>query len=56
MEELKPCPFCGGRGIVEMDECWYWEYRACCSNCTVDLGHFETKEEAIAKWNRRVVQ
>jgi Lar family restriction alleviation protein len=53
MPELKRCPFCGGQGVVEMDESWYWEYEAYCMNCTATLGHFNTKAEAIEAWNTR---
>ena len=50
---LKPCPFCGDEGIVEMDESWYWEFEAHCTKCTVTLGHFESESEAAKAWNSR---
>jgi Lar family restriction alleviation protein len=53
-EELKPCPFCGGRAefyktLVEGSTAGWVQ----CTNCGVN---FLTKErdEAIAAWNRRV--
>ena len=55
MEELKPCPFCGGEAKVfgNYDDS---EYHANCTNnecgcCWVN--YYETKEEAIEAWNRR---
>lgn len=56
MTELKPCPFCGGKVIVEPDEGWYWEWHIFHDVEGCPLGrsrHFETEEEAIAAWNRR---
>lgn len=57
MEELKPCPFCGG-GCIQADEmesmwdksetCW----RLICLDCCADIQR-ETEQEAIAAWNRR---
>lgn len=52
-QKLKPCPFCGGIAIVDMDEDWYWEWKAFCTKCGCDLGYFKTKEEAIKAWNKR---
>lgn len=54
MADLKPCPFCGGEAIVDMDEDWYWDWHAWCFNCNCDIGHYATKKEAIEAWNRRV--
>lgn len=54
MVELKPCPFCGGNAVVDMDESWYWEYKAYCALCGVSMEYFETKKEAVEAWNRRV--
>lgn len=66
---LKPCPFCGGmagfyhepqvhfrQGIEEPVDAWL---AGCISNtcCVhVDTEGDATKEEAAAKWNRRVPQ
>ena len=54
--KLKPCPFCGGEAVVDMDDDWYWEWKAYCPVCGCDLGYFKTKEEAIEAWNRRESQ
>lgn len=53
MIKLKPCPFCGGEAIVEMDESWYWEWHTYCPQCFTDRGHFNSKYEAIDAWNTR---
>jgi hypothetical protein len=57
MEELKPCPFCGGTvGWCECGEC----NRIQCDNCQFllePLGDFATVEyakyEAATRWNKR---
>ena len=59
--ELKSCPFCG---CGEAGTKWhhgYWSvqcgYIHDCSqseHCFQDWGKFETEEEAIEAWNRRV--
>ena len=55
MDELKPCPFCGGK--AEVDRTWWWEeweYYVYCSQCHVKTAkyHFDA-EEAIEAWNMR---
>ena len=65
-EELKPCPFCGGEGIVDIREYWpdckrYPEttYGSGCStnNCRCELSsdeyYWESEAEAITAWNTR---
>jgi len=60
MEELKPCPFCGGkakmmyayRGYDEMMyayQCW-----ARCKKCGAEMAGAMLKSNAIKRWNRRV--
>ena len=51
-EELKPCPFCGGKAELfgtEETGVFYVE----CLDCNVN-DNFDTAEEAIAAWNRRM--
>lgn len=63
MEELKPCPFCGGKAyIVEVESHTHMIGSAMisynggafveCSDCTCAISA-DTKAEAIEAWNRR---
>ena len=62
-DELKPCPFCGGKALVIRDYCT--SYNICVFE-DFYVGHwcklfptrmvtkkFATEAEAIAAWNRR---
>lgn len=50
MAELKKCPFCGGEAeIVEYTIFW-----VTCKECAAETKDFDTKEEAIEAWNRRM--
>ena len=55
MEELKPCPFCGGEADLthyEIDG-----YLALCTKCDAMIENwFEAKEAAIEAWNRRAYE
>ncbi len=55
MTDLKPCPFCGGKAVVEPEGfivCGYWVK---CSKCGIEQNTpYEMADEAIAAWNRRV--
>ena len=49
--ELKPCPFCGGEAKVnEFNDVFF----VACVVCQSETIWFETPEEAIEAWNRRV--
>lgn len=51
-EELKPCPFCGGNAQkVKSSGRWGW-FVSC--SCAAVGPSADSKEEAIAAWNRRV--
>jgi Lar family restriction alleviation protein len=57
MNELKPCPFCGGNDIQidEMESFWdknETSWRVLCIDCIAETAG-DTKEQAIAAWNRR---
>lgn len=49
MNELKPCPFCGGKAHIMRGGHWI-----ACEDCQSESGYYSTKEEAIEAWNRRV--
>jgi Lar family restriction alleviation protein len=58
MNELKPCPFCGGKGEIEkVDEgC----FGVGCPNCDFQLmngpwaiGWHRSRADAATEWNRR---
>ena len=65
MNELKPCPFCGGKAaVVSAQISGVWFIR--CKSCTAMIGrktktistlcgkeYFETREAAEIAWNRR---
>ena len=53
-QELKRCPFCGGE--AETYPYYFNEWYIGCRECSCDLGVFDTKEEAIEAWNKRVPQ
>jgi Lar family restriction alleviation protein len=50
-EDLKPCPFCGGKAkFGYFNSKWYVK----CEKCDMELPHlYYEKEEATSKWNRR---
>lgn len=56
MYELKPCPFCGSKPIMEHKilkpfyDFWYVK----CDTCSVEISNPSmTEKEAIEVWNRR---
>lgn len=51
--QLKPCPFCGGEAIIDMDGDWYWNWKVFCHGCGCDIGYYATEAEATEAWNRR---
>ena len=52
MEQLKPCPFCGGKAKVIL---FMRNYGVACTKCLGGIvpHHEQTKHEAIKAWNRR---
>lgn len=57
MEELKNCPFCGGKAIIRRrnpDHIMRDKYFACCTSCKNKTGYYDTEEEAVVAWNKRV--
>jgi Lar family restriction alleviation protein len=51
-EKLKPCPFCGKRGVLFINEPEgvHWVY---CESCEVQGTAWPTKKAAITAWNQR---
>jgi Lar family restriction alleviation protein len=63
MPELKPCPFCGSHGeevavcVEDRDApkgCEGWFVR--CYVCYVETVRDQSREDAVATWNRRSLQ
>ena len=58
MTELKPCPFCGGRTLLQFDYPFRRRpgVRGCyvkCETCGGCTGNYETIEDAQEAWNMR---
>lgn len=59
MEELKPCPFCGGEGVVKIEEFGAeLMFLPHCGNLgygcwAMQENWYDTLDEAIEAWNRR---
>ena len=54
--KLKPCPFCGGKGVEILEDgnkYLYYRYMAQCQKCGANAKLSRTKEEARKAWNRR---
>lgn len=59
-QKLKPCPFCGGKAVLEEQDMHVLPFLVKCGNdkCLVYAATYNkfTKKEAIEAWNRRVEQ
>lgn len=55
MDELKPCPFCGGEADFYLGVSGYLQCTHCLAMIPYDalLPYAEGKKKAIAAWNRR---
>ena len=52
MNELKPCPFCGGKAMIwESEGIGYWFIK--CRKCIVQMVN-EDKKILVSAWNTRV--
>lgn len=53
IEELLPCPFCGGEALVDnlIDDD---DYSVRCLSCEIQQIANYTRPQAIRRWNRRV--
>lgn len=57
-EKLMPCPFCGSKAVTDYDNGPYatgpeLSYGIICLRCGARTELRDTKDEAIAAWNRR---
>lgn len=56
MTELKPCPFCGYKGVeilADDNEYLFYRFFAQCQKCGAGAKRGHTEEDAIKEWNRR---
>lgn len=52
MADLKPCPFCGHKAVVE--DCGDNSYFVRCSHCSINQDKlYAQKCDAVKAWNRR---
>jgi Lar family restriction alleviation protein len=51
--EIKPCPFCGSPGVLEVGERYWWVYCSRINACGAETGLTKGKATAIKRWNRR---
>lgn len=50
-EELKKCPFCGGKASIRQDYLELWLVQ--CDDCGIGTLSYVKKEYANEAWNRR---
>ena len=53
-EELKPCPFCGGKAITDNMEAI--AYLVVCMDCDATASSEERMDEATENWNTRPIE
>lgn len=54
MNDLKPCPFCGGEAILETgDGNISEEFYIYCPECDFESGVYSEPQFIVEKWNRR---
>ena len=56
-ENIKPCPFCGGKAEIEYEENDFavkddW-VKVQCTECGGNSGWYLSEEQAINAWNKR---
>ena len=58
MSELKPCPFCGCESVIIIDHedgLGACDYYVACDRCSASGSFSDTLDDAIRKWNNRVI-
>lgn len=54
-DDLKPCPFCGGRpALLDHNAEYQIQYSVFCRDCWAQSVEVDDTETAIFAWNRRV--
>lgn len=54
MNELKPCPFCGGEvELFENNNAILGRWYIFCPKCGIETGLYIKPEYIVEKWNRR---
>ena len=54
MDELKPCPFCGGKAeLNRINHIDNWMYEVRCIECGCGTDYAKTSDVVIADWNYR---
>ena len=56
MEELRKCPFCGGKAVIKHGIISDDNIYIACVECDSCSGIFHEEGAAITAWNRRVTQ
>ena len=55
MEELKVCPFCGGKAsICEAEVDGEKVFMVACENCWISTAASSNEADVIAVWNKRI--
>ena len=52
-ENLKRCPFCGGKANIAKGQIEFWAY---CPHCGAQTELYETKQEVEKAWNSRPIE
>jgi Lar family restriction alleviation protein len=53
---LKPCPFCGGKATLTIDDEYQvlYFFHVMCETCCAQSIGLQSKDEVIDSWNKRV--
>jgi Lar family restriction alleviation protein len=52
-DDLKPCPFCGGKAQFMASVIATGDYYVTCTNCDATTAYARTQAGAVRAWNRR---